>query len=107
VHLLASALHLLTGDKKEVSIELTPEEPIRAKKRRMDVRTAGRRISGGGFSGKDYRRGGGRDRHGGRDYDRGRYSDRGYDRDRQGSRSKRDYDGEKSPKRNGGYINPF
>jgi len=42
VQLLASALKLLTGDKKEVTIELTPEEPLRAKKRRPDVRSSGR-----------------------------------------------------------------
>ncbi|NOU97945.1 DEAD/DEAH box helicase [Paenibacillus sp. LMG 31456] len=46
VHLLASALKLLTGDKKEVAIELTPEEPLRAKKRRQDVRSSGRKPSG-------------------------------------------------------------
>jgi ATP-dependent RNA helicase DeaD len=46
VHLLASALKLLTGDKKEVAIELTPEEPLRAKKRRHDVRSSGRKPSG-------------------------------------------------------------
>jgi ATP-dependent RNA helicase DeaD len=47
VHLLASALKLLTGDKKEVNVELTPEEPLRAKKRRNDVRSSGRKPSGG------------------------------------------------------------
>jgi ATP-dependent RNA helicase DeaD len=46
VHLLAAALKLLTGDKKEVSIELTPEEPLRAKKRRQDVRSSGRKPTG-------------------------------------------------------------
>lgn len=50
VVLLASALKLLTGEKKEISIELTPEEPMRAKKRRTgpgnDVRTSGRRYTG-------------------------------------------------------------
>jgi ATP-dependent RNA helicase DeaD len=46
VHLLAAALKLLTGDKKEVSIELTPEEPLRAKKRRQDVRSSGRKPAG-------------------------------------------------------------
>lgn len=43
VNLLAAAMKLLTGDKKEVDIELTPEEPLRAKKRRPDVRSSGRR----------------------------------------------------------------
>jgi ATP-dependent RNA helicase DeaD len=46
VHLLAAALKLLTGDKKEVNIELTPEEPLRAKKRRQDVRSSGRKPAG-------------------------------------------------------------
>lgn len=113
VHLLASALQLLTGDKKEVSIELTPEEPIRAKKRRMDVRTAGRRVT----SKDNYRYGSGRsggrgssydrDRGRGSQYDRARQGSRDYDRERQGNRSKRDYNGEKTTKRNGGYVNPF
>ncbi|RXZ82259.1 DEAD/DEAH box helicase [Paenibacillaceae bacterium] len=49
VQLLAAALKLLTGEKKDVNIELTPEDPIRAKKRRPDVRSSGRRFSGGPF----------------------------------------------------------
>jgi len=82
VHLLAAALKLLTGEKKDVEIELTPEEPIRAKKRRPDVRSTGRRISYGSGEqrvdrfrrqrdGKDYRdhRDFARDRR--RDYDGG------------------------------------
>ena len=44
-------MKLLTGEKKDVNIELTPEDPIRAKKRRPDVRTNGRRFSGGPFGG--------------------------------------------------------
>jgi ATP-dependent RNA helicase DeaD len=65
VHLLAAALKLLTGDKKEVVIELTPEDPLRAKKRRQDVRSSGRKPSGsygtaagarGGSSGRPYDR---------------------------------------------------
>lgn len=70
VQLLAAALKLLTGDKKEVNIELTPEEPLRAKKRRPDVRSNGRPFnrsgngSGGGYRGgnngsRDRRPGGG------------------------------------------------
>jgi len=51
VHLVAAALKLLTGEKKDVAIELTPEDPIRAKKRRPDVRSSGRRFSGGPFGG--------------------------------------------------------
>ncbi|WP_248924888.1 DEAD/DEAH box helicase [Paenibacillus hamazuiensis] len=61
VHLLAAAFKLLTGgDKKEVEVELTPEEPLRAKKRRFDVRSSGRKMSGGyGSQGQGQRRGGG------------------------------------------------
>ncbi|NBD26036.1 DEAD/DEAH box helicase [Paenibacillus glycinis] len=51
VNLLAAAIKLITGEKKDVNIELTPEDPIRAKKRRPDVRTNGRRFSGGPFGG--------------------------------------------------------
>jgi ATP-dependent RNA helicase DeaD len=51
VNLLASAIKLITGEKKDVNIELTPEDPIRAKKRKPDVRTSGRRFSGGNFGG--------------------------------------------------------
>ncbi|MBW5445084.1 DEAD/DEAH box helicase [Cohnella sp. CFH 77786] len=38
VQLLAAAMKLLTGDKKDVEIELTPEDPIRGKKRKFDGR---------------------------------------------------------------------
>lgn len=51
VNLLAAAIKLITGEKKDVNIELTPEDPIRAKKRRPDVRSNGRRFSGGPFGG--------------------------------------------------------
>ncbi|MFC5405695.1 DEAD/DEAH box helicase [Cohnella soli] len=36
VELLAAAMKLLTGDKKDVNIELTPEDPIRSKKRKFE-----------------------------------------------------------------------
>jgi Superfamily II DNA and RNA helicases len=51
VHLMAAALKLLTGEKKDVNVELTPEEPLRAKKRKPDIRSNGRRYSGGSFGG--------------------------------------------------------
>ncbi len=51
VNLLAAAIKLLTGEKRDVAIELTPEDPIRAKKRRPDVRSSGRRYPGGSFGG--------------------------------------------------------
>jgi len=47
VQLLAAAMKLLTGDKKDVSIELTPEDPIRSKKRKFD----GNRSGPGGYRG--------------------------------------------------------
>ncbi|WP_152394381.1 DEAD/DEAH box helicase [Paenibacillus guangzhouensis] len=85
VQLLSAAIKLLTGEKKDAVIELTPEEPIRAKRRKPDIRTSGRRPSGYGFNrqgggnreGSSYRRDGGRD--GGRDGNRsGGYSKGGY-----------------------------
>ncbi len=51
VNLLAAAFKLLTGDKKDVDIELTPEDPIRAKRRKPDIRSAGRGPSGRSFGG--------------------------------------------------------
>lgn len=79
VHLVAAAMKLLTGEKNDVVIELTPEDPIRAKKRRPDIRSSGRRFSGSfsGYGGRDSR--GGRGGYGGR---RNGYGDskRGYGR---------------------------
>jgi ATP-dependent RNA helicase DeaD len=48
VQLLSAAIKMLTGEKNEVSIELTPEEPVRVKKRFHDSRGGGgqRRFSG-------------------------------------------------------------
>ncbi|CAH1215143.1 DEAD/DEAH box helicase [Paenibacillus sp. JJ-223] len=91
VQLLSAALKLLTGDKKDAQIELTPEDPIRAKRRRPDVRSSGRKPSG--YNGNRSGGGGGynRDRNsnGGRGgYNRDRYSsgssnrEGGYNRDR-------------------------
>ncbi|MFC0213787.1 DEAD/DEAH box helicase [Paenibacillus chartarius] len=71
VNLLAAALKLLTGEKKDVTIELTPEDPIRARKRRPDVRDSGRKVGGRYGSGWGDRRrsegGGGRSDYGSRD----------------------------------------
>ena len=50
VQLLSAALKLLTGDKKETQIQLTPEDPIRAKRRKPDVRSSGRKPTG--YSGR-------------------------------------------------------
>src|SRR5690606_13615488 len=68
VQLLATTLKMLTGEKKEVNIELTPEEPLRAKKRRPDVRSSGRTFnrsgssSSGGYRGSSGSGSGSRDR---------------------------------------------
>ncbi|MNW59701.1 DEAD-box ATP-dependent RNA helicase CshA [compost metagenome] len=85
VNLLAAAFKLITGDKSEkTNVELTPEEPIRVKRRNPDIRSSGRKPSGygnrtGGGGGGGYRRdsqggsrggynkGGGYSRDGGRD----------------------------------------
>jgi ATP-dependent RNA helicase DeaD len=67
VNLLSCALQLLTGDSKEVNVELTPEDPLRAKKRHNDIRSSGRRpnasfssgsSSGGSSGGRRYDRSG-------------------------------------------------
>jgi ATP-dependent RNA helicase DeaD len=89
VHLIAAAMKLLTGgEKKDVNVELTPEDPIRAKKRKPDIRGSGRRVGGGGGYGGGNRSGG--ERSGGN-----------------GNRSggERRYSGERSGERSGGYGN--
>lgn len=87
VHLLAAAMKLLTGgEKKDVVIELTPEDPIRVKKRKPDIRSAGRRV--GGRSGFSVRGG-----YGGRRF--GDRSESGGDRGRTG------YIGERGGERRG------
>lgn len=100
VHLLAAALKLLTGDKKNVEIELTPEDPIRAKKRRPDVRGAGRRPSGPYGTAGGARRSGDRP-YGDRDGRGGYNRDRGGSRRDGGYREGRDYRG-RSEGRDGG-----
>lgn len=59
VHLVAAAMKLLAGEKKDVEIVLTPEDPIRVKKRRTDVRSGGRRNGGapGVYGGRNSRGG--------------------------------------------------
>lgn len=52
VQLLAAALKLLAGDRNDVHIELTPEDPVRTRKRKLDGRgdAGGRaRRFGGGY----------------------------------------------------------
>lgn len=61
VKLLSAAMKLLTGDKKDSDIQLTPEDPIRAKRRggKNDIRS-GRKPSGSyGSGGGGYRGGSG------------------------------------------------
>ncbi|KIL36939.1 DEAD/DEAH box helicase [Cohnella kolymensis] len=80
VQLLAAAMKLLTGDKKDVNVALTPEDPIRSKRRKFDGNrgpgggggygSGGRRYGGGsGQTGGAYRQGQGRsDSRGGSTY---------------------------------------
>lgn len=95
VHLLSAAIKLLTGEKKNVEIELTPEDPLRAKKRKPDIRSNGRPFNrsgssssyggnrssstggsgGGGYRGRDDRRSSGSSSTGGSS--RGGYESRG------------------------------
>jgi len=56
VQVLAAALKLLTGERSDVEVRLTPEEPLRVKKRRPDGRYAGGRDG----RGRDVRGQGGR-----------------------------------------------
>lgn len=51
VQLLSAAMKLLTGDKKDVNVELTPEDPIRSKRRKFDGRGGGGGYGGGGRRG--------------------------------------------------------
>ncbi|MCC3376374.1 DEAD/DEAH box helicase [Cohnella sp. REN36] len=73
VELLSAAIKLLAGDKKDVAVELTPEDPIRSKKRKFDGRGGGGGYGGqrrsGGYSGGQ----GGRSGYGGQG-GRGGYS---------------------------------
>ncbi|AJS59433.1 DEAD/DEAH box helicase [Paenibacillus sp. IHBB 10380] len=63
VQLLTAAMKLLTGEKKDSEIQLTPEDPMRAKRRKPDIRSGrkpsgsygSRSGSGGSSSGGGYR----------------------------------------------------
>lgn len=109
VQLLAAAMKLLTGEKRDIEIELTPEDPLRAKKRRPDVRSSGRRMSGsyvrdgqgggrGGYgrSGEGYRGGDGYRGGSGGGSSRGGsgYRSSSYDRNRDGGDRRRSDGGE-------------
>lgn len=86
VQIIAAAMKLLTGgEKKDVDVELTPEDPVRVKKRRPDVRGSSRRYGGGGY-GRD----GGNRRYGGGGY-RGGSSRSGFGRQQRDSYGERKY----------------
>ncbi|CAH8715864.1 DEAD/DEAH box helicase [Paenibacillus thiaminolyticus] len=98
VHLLSAAFKLLTGEKKDVQISLTPEDPIRVKRRKPDLRSSGRKLSapynrGGRQGGGDRRGGYGRDNRGGYGRDN-RGGSRGDSRDRNGDRRPRRFNDE-------------
>lgn len=104
VNLLAAAFKLITGDKNEkANIELTPEEPIRVKRRNPDIRSSGRKPSGygnnrGGSYRRDNREGGSR---GGSSSGKG-----GYNRDNRDNREGgRDYRSSDRKPRTGGNSN--
>lgn len=81
VNLLSAAFKLITGDKSEkTNIELTPEEPIRVKRRNPDIRSSGRKPSGyGNRNGGGYRRD---NREGGNNRGGGGYGNKGgYNKD--------------------------
>jgi len=58
VQVLAAALKLLTGERSDVEIQLTPEEPLRVKKRRPDGRFGSRDARGRDVRGQGSRTGG-------------------------------------------------
>ncbi|WP_106766316.1 DEAD/DEAH box helicase [Paenibacillus faecalis] len=101
VQLLAAAMKLLTGDnKKEAEIQLTPEDPIRVKRRKPDLRS-GRKPSGYGRS--NY---GGYNRDRNNSGGRGGYSKGGYGRDNGGGSRDRNYSGDRKPRTNNGDRRP-
>lgn len=100
VALLSASLKLMAGERKEVPIELTPEDPIRVKRRPSgDIRSQGRRPStgGGGYYGggnrggrqgdrpnSGYRSSQGKGGYEGRSYSGGGRSGEGYKGNRSG-----------------------
>jgi ATP-dependent RNA helicase DeaD len=59
VQLLAAAMKLLTGDKKGADVELTPEDPVRGKKRKFEGARSGYGSQGGQGGNRRYGQGGG------------------------------------------------
>lgn len=112
VQLLAAAMKLLTGDaKKEADVQLTPEDPIRAKRRKPDIRNGRKPSSGYGRSNNS---GGGynRDRNSSGNGGRGGYSKGGYGRDGGSSggggynRDRSSNSGDRKPRSNSGDRRP-
>ncbi|UNK17076.1 DEAD/DEAH box helicase [Paenibacillus sp. N3/727] len=109
VQLLAAAMKLLTGDfKKEADVQLTPEDPIRAKRRKPDIRS-GRKPSGS--YGRSNNSGGyNRDRNSSGNGGRGGYSKGGYGRDGGSGGYNRDRSssnsGDRKPRSNSGDRRP-
>lgn len=77
VALLAASMKVMAGERNAVPIELTPEDPIRVKRRPHggDIRSQGRRPNSGGYYGSSSRRPG--ERSGGYGGDRDRGGNRG------------------------------
>ena len=114
VQLLAAAMKLLTGDaKKEADVQLTPEDPIRAKRRKPDIRSGRKPSSGYGRSNNSgsYNRDRNSSGSGRGGYSKGGYSrdgassggSGGYNRDRNssGDRKPRTNSGDRRPNRSG------
>ncbi|GGN91345.1 DEAD/DEAH box helicase [Saccharibacillus kuerlensis] len=51
VNLLSAAMKLMTGEKKDAKVELTPEDPVRVKRRSSGGYKGGSRSSTGGYKG--------------------------------------------------------
>ncbi|WP_322903593.1 DEAD/DEAH box helicase [Paenibacillus campi] len=100
VNLLAAAMKLLTGDKKDAQVDLTPEDPIRAKRRKPDVRSGGRKPSGGyNRSGGGYKGG---NREGGGSGNRGGYSSGGGYKGGKSEGGRSDYSRDRKPRSSNG-----
>lgn len=100
VELLSAAMKLLAGDKKDSNIELTPEDPIRSKKRKFD---GGRGGYGGGQGRSGYGGGGGGGYRGGQGGGQGRgYGSGGQQRKPYGGQGRGGYSGGQSGGQSGG-----
>mgnify|MGYP001442275664 CR=1 FL=1 len=93
VQLLTAAMKLLTGEKKDSDIHLTPEDPMRAKRRKPDIRS-GRKPSGSYSSRNGSSSTSGSSTGGGSNYRR--------DRDSSGGGSRGGYAGKSSYNKDGG-----